>query len=662
MLLFVFLFTLFEEPIYEVETIVITATRYPIALKDVALATIVVEKDEIERLNAKSISEALQTHAGISIKDYGNPGSVPSVAIRGIPSSGILILVDGHPLNSAATGMADIGAININTVERLEIVKGPVSSLYGANALAGVINIITQKEYNRPEFVFRPMISTDEFEKPIKEKDFSLGAGTALGKVNLAMGSAYRTGSSFRSNSDYENFHARGRLGYKMQRLNLNASFTYDHKEFGVPGPMPIVDSLHPLPVLGDSFATSLYDQEADEIMLGDLSMSLQLRKNLDWTSDIFLDRKGNKFHTLYTDWLGDTVTEDYDYRVYTIGLNTKVSLQLGRTDFILGLDLRYDTLEIVKNSIETGDTAWYASSPNVGAWFETKASINNVLLCPSVRFDHNPRFGDFLSPQIGLVSMLGPKLRTKLSIGKAFRTPTFNDMYWPIYGNPNLKPEHGWAYELRFETSLSGDWFSALSLFMRQVRDRIFWLPRADGLWQPQNVNYLAIKGFEFEINRKINTIGEITIEMTYLNARQHNDEIVYEYYDWLADTSHTTIEEIERDAAFTPKYALASRLDLNLPYGFVLNVAGIYNSERTNYYPNYLDYPYVQMDKKILATYMVVNTSIRKEFGRYLTLSLGAKNLFDIAYATQFGNTIDDLDYPMPPRTVFAQLVLGN
>jgi vitamin B12 transporter len=643
------------------EEIVVTATRYPESLKDVALATVVIDKDELEELHPFSLTEVLKYYAGIDIKDYGTHGAVSTIMVRGIQANGVLVLINGHPLNSISAGIADLSSINSHSIERIEIIKGPVSSLYGANALGGVVNIITTKKYEKPEIHLKTIPSTNNIDELLQTKDFYVDGGLPFDKAYVGATGGYTSSDGYRSNSDMTHYHVQGRFGYENKKFEIISSIVYDDKEYGLPGPKPLIDSTHPVPQFGDSTVTSLFDRQDDLVILGDLAINWHIIDDLDWNNTFFADRKRMNFHTTYAGWLADTIIEDFDYLTHTLGLNSIFTLDINDSKVVFGIDAHYDTLKTAKNSEQTGDTIWNASSYNIGAWFELKKNFNAITLIPSFRFDKNSEFGNFISPQIGFISSFFPNLLVKISIGKAFRAPTFNDLYWPIYGNPDLKPEHGWSYETRFEISPLPNLFAALSLYMRNIKDRIFWLPGEDGMWQPQNVNHIAIKGLEIELRSEINEMIEFSLEGTYIDAKQKNNEIVYDYYDWMADTSLVLIEEIERDAAFTPKYTVSSTFNFRLPYESTFNLTGTYVGERVNYYSNYTDdYPNVLMDTKTLDAYFVFNAVLSKKFFTFLIVSLGAKNLFDTEYALQFGNSIEDLNYSMPGRTLFAQLAL--
>ena len=654
---------LIGQPIYELDEVVVTANRYPTLLQDVTVGAMVIEREEIEQLSALSLHEILSAAAGIEFKDYGTPGSVTSISTRGTPSNGTLVLVNGQPLNAITNGMADLSVIDINTIERIEIVKGPVSSIYGANALGGVVNILTISKANNPRVEIKFTPATTTIDKPFQATNASLRIGLPVNTTTFHLAGAYTHDAGPRSNSDLTKYHVTGAVFHKTGRLILRSSLFYDEKEYGIPGPLPRVDSTHPIPQFGDSTATSLFDREKDHALLGNLNLDLHISDNFKWYNRIFVDRKRTEFHTTYAGMVADTVNEDYDYLVHKLGFSTMMTMHERVFDYALGLDVYYDTLQTERLSNTFGDTAWHASSYNSGAWGELRVRFSDVLsVTPSIRHDQNSQFGGFVSPGIGLVSALHPQVRLKLSIGKAFRAPTFNDLYWPQSGNPELQPEHGWAYELRCETSPIPSLFGALSLFARNIEDRIAWLPGADNLWQPQNLNYLSIKGLDFEIRHYIHDFVNYSIEATYLSARQKNEEIVYSFYDWINDTSLTIAEEIERKAAFTPDYMVSSQLNITLPAGIKMNIAGQYVSERTNYYPNYDDYPTVTMDRKILGRYVVINAALSKEIYKYATFTAGIKNLTDTKYALQFGHATGDLDYPMPARTYFMRFSLHS
>ncbi|MEO0206478.1 MAG: hypothetical protein ABIL22_07370, partial [candidate division WOR-3 bacterium] len=139
-----------------------------------------------------------------------------------------------------------------------------------------------------------------------------------------------------------------------------------------------------------------------------------------------------------------------------------------------------------------------------------------------------------------------------------------------------------------------------------------------------------------------------------TYLFARQKNRELIY--YDFM--TSEMQFQEKERKSAFIPSLTLSVKFDFNLSHNLFLNLSTDYTSTRLNYYENWSNLPVITMDTKKLNQYCLVNLNLRRKFFEHLVLIFGVKNLFDTAYAIQFGNSIYDKDYPMPRRTIFGEM----
>jgi outer membrane cobalamin receptor len=375
----------------------------------------------------------------------------------------------------------------------------------------------------------------------------------------------------------------------------------------------------------------------------------------MEYHGTVFGDRNSTFFTS--NDTLAGIV-EDYLYETSKIGLHNLFHLDLYYTRLTCGFDFRYDTLNASEYSLFS-DTIWEASVWNAGAWAALTAYITDELaLSPSVRIDRNQTFGFFLSPHLGIIQRYGDMFIVKASVGKAFRAPTLNDLYYPLSGNEQLKPEHGWSYELRFEGMPAHYMFAAFSFYFREVFDRITWLPIDEAIWRPHNMNSLTMKGFDLETMVTISNRINISLQGTALEARQRNNEIVYDYYDYGGDSSVTIIHEIERKAVFIPDFSIVLMMTFSLPYGLNCGIEGRYVSEQCNYYPDYSEYPVITMDTKTLASFNVYDLYIQKRLHRLTSLSNGIKNVLNSEYATQFGYSIHDRDFPMPGRTFYAEV----
>jgi len=645
----IFILSLFGQTIYDLDTVVVTATRYPSALKDIAQAVLVLERSDIEARKPASLAEALRDQAGIDIRDYGVSGSFAGINLRGVPSTAVIVMVDGQPINSILNGAADLSSVDIDEVERIEIIRGPASSLYGANALGGVVNVITRNRYEKFAYRCKTGVSAVVRSQVLASKNSYFDAGGPIGNMSISLSEGITDADGFRSNSRMTGYHVKSSVGYFPIPFEISGEAKYNQKEYGVPGPKPLVDSLHPVPVFGDSTATSLWDHEKDQNYSGRLNFNWK-GSDLRWQNTLSGNGLIIDYHTVYPGFI-DTITEDYSWQTMTMALNSSVVLNAQNADLIAGIDVRYDSLVADKVSVETGDTTWCASQSNVGAWLEVKNDFDRIVLNSSLRLDRNSGYGYFISPQIGIVYTPASVIRVKTSLGRAFRSPGFNDLYSPLYGNRDLKPEIGNSAEMRLECGNGDRSFSALSFFIRDIIDRIAWLPTQGGLWRPQNVNRLSIQGLEWETRYAYQNVIKVENQITYLNGHQKNRELVV-----AADSTH----EVERPAAFIPALAISSRWDIKLPAGLMLNLAGFYSSTRKNYYENWNNYPNITIDTKTLGAYVIFNAGLTRTWFNHLSVAAGCKNLLDVNYATQFGNTIDDLDYPMPPRTFYFQMSL--
>lgn len=648
-----FFLSIIINQIYEVEPVVVYATRYPVMLKDISAGTIVIHREAIENQNPSNLGEVLKNLTGIDIKDYGNPGSVTSISIRGTPSSGVLILIDGIPLNSIQTGIADINSIDVNDIERIEIIKAPVSSLYGANGIGGVINIVTDnnKDLSTGEAKIQQM--TGNVVNQFYSSDYFLKYRLSGAPLYYKVVGKKTSSTGGRTNNDYSGFFFKNQIGYWQSKVRLQLNTQFIHKNYGLPGPLPLIDSLHQVPFFGDSTSTSRYDNEADGLWYNNFSISYKPVDRVSIDTRFYNNLQNTKFHTRYLLW--DIVMEDYYYSLLTLGNNTTVLFESGSDKMVLGFDFRYDTLKADKESAQMGDTTWFAQTRNYGIWISIVKKILNIwTINPSLRYDRNSTYGQFWSPSIGIVSEITNKLWLKFSFSRAFRAPGFNDLYWPIYGNKELKPEYGNAYELRVETSPIYNLFTGFSLFMRDINDRITWLPTKDGLWRPQNVNYLRTMGLESEIYFKLRDNIKVNLNATYLFARQKNNELTY--YDFI--TSEMVFKEVERRAAFIPDFMSSLGFDYLLGKGRNLNFSIKYTSNIQNYYENWNNLPDIAMDTKKLNAYFLINLNLNQRLFEHLIISLGVKNLLDKGYSTQFGNGIYDRDYPMPKRTFFGEI----
>ncbi len=649
-----------QETIYDLEGIVVTATRTAERLREIPWGVRIISYQDIETRGAEDLGELLRGEAGIDIRSYGPLGQTATVSLRGSTANQVLVLVDGRPANHIALGISDLGLLSLEGVERVEIVKGPISSLYGANALGGVVNIITKGTPERASV--KQEVSSGSFDTEVFEAE----AGLRMRKLGLLFCGSSKATHGFRSNSDYEGENASAKVCYgEDDSRQLSLSFGFDRRELGIPGPKPAPGES---PIYGDSTATSLFDSQKDKDFSSDLSLKLRMIGHLDVEAKFYLDSKDMDFFSVFQgynpDWTTYRAELRDNYLTTTLGGNLQFTLTPSSDQkVVLGLDARGDRFEGTSELRNTGTgsadaTEWSPSSTSYGLWGEVKRKMSRGLTTiTSLRYDRSRDYGSFLSPSVGLVFALGDN-SLKLSGGRAFRAPTFNDLHWPGAGNLDLRPESGVAGEVRLESSPRSRVFAAASVFRKEIKDLISWAPVGEGgKWQPSNVDHFSETGGEFEI--RVNAFSDVTLHARagLLSAEQRKREIVF--YDFI--TGETRLEEITRVAAYIPKIDGSAGIGYQTGFGTALSGDIRWVGERANYYPNYSQAPAVTMDEKRLPSAILLRGRLSQTIASFAEVFLRGENLLNRDYAEQFGNSIEDRDYPRPGRNIAAGLSLA-
>ncbi len=632
------------------EDIVVTATRTPHNRRDLPVATTVITREDLETLNYRDVGEAIRGVTGLDIKGYGPIGSTSHVSIRGSASAQVLVLIDGRPINSITTGSAELNEIPLNNVERIEIIRGPSSYLYGANALGGVVNIITKIPPGETKGKLSGSYSS--FNTQI----YQLEQGATIKDLGYLFSLDWKDSDGFRDNSDYRSANVSTKLKYPVGKNIIKFNFDYYQNKLGLPGPLPPVGEP---PKYGNEEVTSLFDEQEGKTFSGDISLSWMPEAGSEMILRFYQEQKTIDFLTKFDDWMtGEPVEEEDRYRANTLGLSLQYQMVLGEANnLVAGIDGREERFRGTQKvtNLNTGEITypnlWEPRTHNIGLWLEDEWKVFSTFsVLPGIRFDNHSEYGSEWSPSVGSVFQPLKNTTLRASAGRAYRAPSFNDLYYPIGGNPDLKPEKGWAYGLGAEQVLLKDLVLSLSFFYRKVKDMIAWAPVSEtGLWEPQNVNEHTSRGFEAEAEYRLAKLLLFRVSYTYLDAEQKNTEVIYN--NFLGDVR---TEEITRTAGFIPKQQ--GRLDVVFSpiTGIKLSFQGSFVGERVAYYTNYDNLPEVTKDIKKTPDFFLFDIKITQSLREQMKIFLAIDNLFDKKdYIEQLGTTIDDRGYPFPGRS---------
>ncbi|RDY68936.1 TonB-dependent vitamin B12 receptor [Lysobacter soli] len=455
----------------DLDQVVVTATRTA-QTQDQALAAItVIAREEIERLQPASLPDLLTGRAGISMANNGGPGKSTSVFLRGTESDHVLVLVDGVKIGSATSGGASLQDIPVEQIERVEIVRGPFSSLYGSEAIGGVIQIFTR----RPQGTFTPSASaavgsenTQRFAAGLSgtSQDESRGGWYVVNAAheNTDGINAYRGTRNFDPDKDgYRNSSLALQGGMRFSErwdADLRAFRAEGHNEYdgSVNNEADTVQQVvgarvRYVPSERAEFTASVGTSAdlSENFLDGEYSSTFDTRRELgSLQADVDV---ASGLLTLGFDWLGDDVDSNTDYE----------------------RDRRI----------------------NRGVFGQWQQAFGTQSLQASVRRDDDSQFGGKTTGSVLWGWDFTDELRLGASYGTAFKAPTFNELYFPGYGNPELGPENSRSVELSLRGEHGwGTW--SLNAFETKIDDLIAFDASLGDMGGPNNIDRARIRGAE--------------------------------------------------------------------------------------------------------------------------------------------------------------------
>jgi len=486
------------------KTVIVTATRTAQTADEVLSSVTVISREDIERRQARSVEDLLRGTQGISITNNGGPGKNTSVFMRGTESDHILVLIDGVRAGSATSGGAAYGNIPIEQIERIEIVRGPRSSLYGSEAIGGVIQIFTRKggkEGFTPSFSigggsYGTFNGSAGLSGRSKRGWFNMNiSGKNTNGFNSCSGKPYPNGAGCFTNEPdrdgYQNVAGSFRAGYLFKNgLDIETNFMRSSGKVNYDGKYSNKSELVQQ-VFGGKARYSPFEFWKVTLAGG------RSREN----SRDFLGQ-GKNFKSRF-DSRRDTITLQNDFTLNKSHLLT------------VGADYKNDT-------VSSSEDFEVTSRNNLGAFAQHQATVFKQDLELSIRYDENEQFGGNVTGGAGWGYTVTEWLRFTANVGTAFKAPTFNELYYPGgYSNANLRPEESVSYEFGTSGKIKQtNW--AFNIYETQIHDLI----ANDASWVPQNINKVRIRGFEGMISTRIKK-WQINTNLTLLDAQNKSSGI---------------------------------------------------------------------------------------------------------------------------------------
>jgi vitamin B12 transporter len=480
------LLTGFNTPLHAQETpqnlpnLVVTATRTETAKNQLAAASTVYTRKDIERLQAKTIPELLSGTPGIDMVQSGGYGKDTNVYMRGTNSDHVLVLIDGIKVGSVTSGTTPFQFIPIDQVERVEIIRGPQSSLYGSEAIGGVIQIFTRKGGQEE----KPSVTLDAGGGSY---DTYRASGTVSGKWKnswYTLGSSQFGSQGFNTRQPVRGLDQPDKDGYLNTALNARLGHRFDNTaeveasfmraegktEYdGTPNKTEFINQ-----VVGTSASMNIVDNWRSILRLG---------QSLD-ENDSFAPNGAfvSKFNSTRwnVSWLNEVALSD-------------------NHQLVIGSDYRLDQVD--------GSTAYTENSRyDAGIFTELHSRIlDDHFINASIRGDKNEAFGEQVTGNLGWRYNSSYGISPFASFGNAFKAPTFNQLYFPGFGNPSLKAEQSTS----FEAGLAGDhdWMQwEIRGYHTNIDNLIVTVSNpTTSLFSAENVGKAQIDGIEAEIGTQL-------------------------------------------------------------------------------------------------------------------------------------------------------------
>lgn len=480
------------------EPLVVTAARTPQPLTDSVTDVVLISAQMLRDSGLRSVDDALRRFAGLQLARNGGPGQSGGYFLRGVAANGIVVLMDGVRVGSASLGQADLESLDLTQIDHIEVVRGPVSGMYGADAVGGVVNLVTRRGQGAPHVHGYLALGSD------RGREIESGVSGVSGNVDYAasVGREQSRGRSVIRPGDRYGYYNPDRDGFTRSMGTVKLGIT------------PVIGHRLGLSVT-ETDLNAQYDSAVFDAVSGRSDASLDFRNRLktrvmalDYTGELSRRWEGTArlSHGVDDDRSGALALDRYktvrDEVVWENALHWAVGQQL-----LVGWEYRRESVSSNQYALAgTLDAIGRHRRNNQAVLAGYTGVFGRTDVQASLRYDHSSIYGKQTTGSLGVAKTLTERLKLRGMVGTSFRAPSFNDLYYPNYGVRTLRPEQGRSTELGLVWR-SASTRASVTLYHNQIRDLIGYDPDSSGTTCPAgyfgcaaNIAKARLKGATFQ------------------------------------------------------------------------------------------------------------------------------------------------------------------
>lgn len=486
---------------YNPEELVVSPSRSPKPVFQVAENITVITAKDIREMNAHTLTDVLNTIPGVQMDLRGGPGSGANAHIQGSDSRHVLVMIDGVVLNNLSDNFADLSAIPVQHIEKIEIIKGPASSSWGSS-LGGVINIITKPAgvAAKPEGAVSASIGEEN------TSDYRAEASGGAGNIGYYIYAGKLLTDGLTPSTDFDGDNLYTKLKWDINnKANLIFTLGYSNGDRGA-GEDPLADI-----AFGNDFRYLFYTLSMNYKMTDEADIHLSLRRSSQDT-DFFMYELSSGAE------VAASAFDDSNY-----GGSINFTLKKDKHNIVIGADI--DTGEVTSESITDGKQAldkW-------AVFANDTISYEKFTITPGIRYDSTNTNSDFFSPSLGITYRLKDKTILRGYAARGFNIPPLSATYGTGFfytPNPDLGVEKVWSIQAGIESSDMKYLWYRVNLFRHEISDAISEADLPDGTFTSVNRDKQRRQGLEAEIKTIPLHNTSISAGFAYIDARDRDTD----------------------------------------------------------------------------------------------------------------------------------------